>query len=386
MQNLHKNKCILLKKIIEESDTSLSKFAEIFLNYTGIKISRTGIFNLLNQGIMPKRIPDFKYHIEKIIKENFQQVLEKLNIKIEDIWNISKEMEETTMEKCEVLTNDAMAHFGVKVDPFMPVLTNENQVLMLQAHYYALENMRITAEMGLMTAITGQVGSGKTTVLAKFKRTINKQDKYIIIQPKTREIGRITTREILEAILNKLSDDKPKRNLEALSRQVEELLQKTANSGKRCILIIEESQDLHTNTIKKLKRLWEIGEDEFNPLLAIILIGQTELAYKLYGSQNMNLREVASRMTHVELGAINHELYDYIKHKCKMAGLQVEKIITKDAVDTLSARFISKDVNGKVTNIAYPNKVNNVMKLLMNTAAAAGEEIINNEVIEMAGI
>ena len=69
-----------------------------------------------------------------------------------------------------------------------------------------------------------------------------------------------------------------------------------------------------------------------------------------------------------------------------MAGLQVEKIITKDAVDTLSARFISKDVNGKVTNIAYPNKVNNVMKLLMNTAAAAGEEIINNEVIEMAGI
>ena len=140
MQNSHKNKCILLKKIIEESDTSLSKFAEIFLNYTGIKISRTGIFNLLNQGIMPKRIPDFKYHIEKIIKEDFQQVLEKLNIKIEDIWNISKEMEETTMEKCEVLTNDAMAHFGVKVDPFMPVLTNENQVLMLQAHYYVLEN------------------------------------------------------------------------------------------------------------------------------------------------------------------------------------------------------------------------------------------------------
>ena len=63
----------------------------------------------------------------------------------------------------------------------------------------------------------------------------------------------------------------------------------------------------------------------------------------------MNLREVASRMTHVELGAINHELYDYIKHKCKMAGLKVEKIITKDAEDKLSARFISKDVNGKIS-------------------------------------
>ena len=72
MQNSHKNKCILLKKVIEESDTSLSKFAEIFLIYTGFKISRSAIFNLLNQGIMPKRIPDFKYHIEKIIKENFQ--------------------------------------------------------------------------------------------------------------------------------------------------------------------------------------------------------------------------------------------------------------------------------------------------------------------------
>lgn len=377
---------ILLKSIIEESNISLSKFANDFSNYAHCHFSRGSANNLLNQGYIPKRIPDFKVVMENYITTNFKAVLEKLNINIKDIWKIKKYQKEDDMEQCVILSNEAREYFKLKIDPFMPILTNENQILMLQSHYYALENMRITAEMGVMTAITGQVGSGKTTVLAKFKRIINKQEKFIIIQPKTREIGRITTREILEAILYKLSDEKPKRNLESLSNQVETLLQESYDRGKRCILIIEEAQDLHTHTLKRLKRLWEIGEDELTPLLSIILIGQNELAYRLYGSQNMNLREVASRITHVELGAINNELYAYIQHKLKMAGISIDKVITKEAVNELSNKFTSKDTNGKISYIAYPNKINNTMKILLNSCVLYGEEIINPAVIELAGI
>ena len=152
--------------------------------------------------------------------------------------------------------------------------------------------------------------------------------------------------------------------------------------------LYEEAQDLHTHTLKRLKRLWEMRDEdeEITSLITIIMIAQPEFAYKLYGSQNTNLREVASRVTHVELGAINHELYEYFQHKFKTAGANIEKIITRDAVEELSKKFTSKDVNGKITYKAYPNKMNNVMKKLLNTAAAAVEEIINNDVIEMAGI
>lgn len=98
-----------------------------------------------------------------------------------------------------------------------------------------------------MTAITGQVGSGKTTVLIKFKSMMRSSGKCIVIQPDTQEINRITSREILEAILRKLSEEKPKRTLESLSNQVKNALIDLKNQGVKCILMLEEIQDLHTH-------------------------------------------------------------------------------------------------------------------------------------------
>lgn len=357
-----------LKAEIIKNNISLSEIIKKFSEEYGQNVSKTALSLFLNKGIEPKKIEDFSEKIEMIVKK----IINKENI----------------MEKCEILSREAMQHFKLSRDPFIPIYTNEKEILMLQAHYNALENMRITAELGLMTAITGEVGSGKSTVRIKFKSMMKKSGKCVIIQPDTQEINRITSREILEAILRKLSEEKPKRNLESLTNQVKNALINMKNQGVKCILMLEEAQDLHTHTLKRLKRLWEMRDEdeEITSLITIIMIAQPEFAYKLYGSQNTNLREVASRVTHVELGAINHELYEYFQHKFKTAGANIEKIITRDAVEELSKKFTSKDVNGKITYKAYPNKMNNEMKKLLNIACASGEEIINKDVIEMAGI
>lgn len=363
MQELHN-----LKTEIIKNNISLSVIIRKFSEEYGQNMSKTALSLFLNKGIEPKKINDMQEKIETILNKIINK---------EDI-----------MEKCEILSREAMKQFKLSRDPFIPIYTNEKEILMLQAHYDALENMRITAEFGLMTAITGEVGSGKSTVRIKFKSLMRNAGRCVIIQPDTQEINRITSREILEAILRKLSEEKPKRNLESLTNQVKNVLINMKNQGVKCILILEEAQDLHTHTLKRLKRLWEMRDenDEIISLITIIMIGQPELAYRLYGSQNTNLREVASRVTHVELGAINYELYEYFQHKFKTAGANIEKIITRDAVEELSKKFTSKDVNGKLSYKAYPNNMNNIMKKLLNTAAASGEEIINNEVIEMAGI
>lgn len=363
MKNLHD-----LKNKIEKSSISFSDIIRKFSEEYRQNLSKTALSLFLNKGIEPKKIEDFSEKIETILKKLINK---------EDI-----------MEKCEILSREAVKQFKLSRDPFVPIYTNEKEILMLQAHYDALENMRITAELGLMTAITGEVGSGKSTVRIKFKSIMRNSGRCIIIQPDTQEINRITSREILEAILRKLSDEKPKRNLESLTNQVKNTLINMKNQGVKCILMLEEAQDLHTHTLKRLKRLWEMRDenDEIISLITIIMIGQPELAYRLYGSQNTNLREVASRVTHVELGAINYELYEYFQHKFKIAGANIEKIITRDAVEELSKKFMAKDVNGKISYKAYPNKMNNVMKKLLNTATASGEEIINKDVVEMAGI
>lgn len=357
-----------LKTEILNNNISLSEIIKKFSEEYGQSLSKTALSLFLNKGIEPKKINNMQEKIETILKKLINK--------------------EDVMQKCEILSREAMQQFKLSRDPFAPIYTNEKEILMLQAHYDALENMRITAELGLMTAVTGQVGSGKSTVRIKFKSMMRKSGKCIIIQPDTQEINRITSREILEAILRKISEEKPKRNLESLTNQVKNALIDMKNQSVKCILILEEAQDLHTHTLKRLKRLWEMRDedDEITSLLTIIMIGQPEFAYRLYGSQNTNLREVASRVTNVELGAINYELYEYFQHKFKIAGVNIEKIITRDAVEELSKKFTSKDVNGKITYKAYPNEMNNIMKKLLNTAAASGEEIINQDVINMAGI
>lgn len=357
-----------LKTEILNNNISLTEIIKKFIEEYRQNLSKTALSLFLNKGIEPKKIEDFSEKIEFVLKK----ILNK----------------EDVMQKCEILSREAMQQFKLSRDPFAPIYTNEKEILMLQAHYDALENMRITAELGLMTAVTGQVGSGKTTVRIKFKSMMRNSGRCIIIQPDTQEINRITSREILEAILRKLSEEKPKRNLESLTNQVKNALIDMKNQGVKCILMLEEAQDLHTHTLKRLKRLWEMRDedDEITSLLTIIMIGQPEFIYRLYGSQNTNLREVASRVTHVELGAINYELYEYFQHKFKIAGANIEKIITRDAVEDISKKYTSKDINGKITYKAYPNEMNNIMKKLLNTAAASGEEIINQDVINIAGI
>lgn len=357
-----------LKTEILNNNISLTEIIKKFSEEYGQNLSKTALSLFLNKGVEPKKINNMYEKVKTILKKLINK--------------------EDVMQKCEILSREAMQQFKLSRDPFTPIYTNEKEILMLQAHYDALENMRITAELGLMTAVTGQVGSGKSTVRIKFKSMMRKSGKCIIIQPDTQEINRITSREILEAILRKLSEEKPKRNLESLTNQVKNALIDMKNQGVKCILILEEAQDLHTHTLKRLKRLWEMRDedDEITSLLTIIMIGQPEFAYRLYGSQNTNLREVASRVTNVELGAINYELYEYFQHKFKIAGANIEKIITRDAVEELSKKFTAKDVNGKITYKAYPNEMNNIMKKLLNTATASGEEIINQDVINMAGI
>ena len=168
---------------------------------------------------------------------------------------------------------------------------------------------------------------------------------------------------------------------ESLSRQVETLLKKHHDAGKRIILIIDEAQDLHNHTLKYLKRLWEL-RDGLTPLIGIILIGQIELATRLYSDNNLAVREVTARTIHAPLEPINESLKEYIAGKVKCVKGDASKLITDDAINELANILSIKDANGKVINKAYPLEVNNRIKRLMKQAYKQGVKVINKEFIQ----
>ena len=365
---------IALKKLIDEKNISSAQFIKRFKEITAEYMSKASLSLLLNEGKELKKITDFKAKIAKTYNS-----LTKENKSINELFEI--EQQEENMIESINLTYDELKHFGLSRDPFMPFITKESDIVMLDSHHYALEMKREARDTGQFTVITSEVGGGKTTMLGKFEAETKNLSDCIIVKVRTKDMDRCTTKDILAACVFDLSDDKPKRGAESLSRQVETLLKKHHDTGKRIILIIDEAQDLHTHTLKYLKRLWEL-RDGLTPLVGIILIGQSELATRLYSDNNLAVREVTARTIHAPLEPINESLKDYIAGKVKCVKGDYTKIITDDAIAALSDMLTLKDANKKQIYKAYPLDVNNRIKRLMKLAYEQGERVITKEFME----
>lgn len=365
---------IILKRLIDEKGISSATFIKRFKEITAENMSKASLSLLLKSGREMKKIADFKAKIVKTYNS-----LTKENKTIKELFELEQQ-EEDMLESIN-LTYDELKHFGLSRDPFLPFITKESEIVMLDSHYYALEMMRAARDTGQFTVITSEVGGGKTTVLGKFEAETKSLSDCIIVKVRTKDMDRCTTKDILAACVFDLSDDKPKRGAESLSRQVETLLKKHHDAGKRIILIIDEAQDLHTHTLKYLKRLWEL-RDGLTPLIGIILIGQIELASRLYSDNNLAVREVTARTIHAPLEPINDSLKQYISGKIKCVKGDINKLISDDGIDELSNILSIKDANGKVINKAYPLEVNNRIKMLMKEAYNQGVKVIDKEFIK----
>lgn len=372
-----------LKKVLEKAGYSLGGFQKLLQSY-GLQLSRSSTYNLINNGSIPKRINGFNEKFTAIIEDNFRKELQIMKIeknKILDEVSTKNLRLGGNMVNAIYLSQDAKHYFKLKSDPFAPYLSKLSDIIMLQSHYYADEIIKSAASAGLFAVITGEVGSGKTTVRDKFLEENKIGSHFIAIIPESKDASYLNAREIMSAIVYELSEDKPKRSMEALSRQVKKLLKQRQASGEKCVLLIDEAQDLHTNTLKYLKRLWEM-RNGLTALIGIVLIGQPELETRLYGQSNAEVREVTARTTHAKLEPINKELKQYLTHKIKQAGSNIDNVITDDAIELLSKKLTLQDRNNKVQQVAYPLETGNIMKLLMNKAVMSGEELITAGLVE----
>jgi type II secretory pathway predicted ATPase ExeA len=176
--------------------------------------------------------------------------------------------------------------FGLFKDPFTDDVANADDVYLNDASRFAAEYLYQTAKAGGMVALVGESGSGKTTIRRyAIDRMQAENQKVRVISPRIIDKGRLTASLICDAIIADCSTEKPRRTLEAKARQVEHILTNSSRSGFSHILMIEEAHDLSIQTLKYLKRFWEL-EDGFKKLLAIVLIGQIEMNAKLDESKN----------------------------------------------------------------------------------------------------
>jgi type II secretory pathway predicted ATPase ExeA len=176
--------------------------------------------------------------------------------------------------------------------------------------------------------------------------------------------------------------ERPRRTLEAKSRQVERILTSSSRAGYNHVLMIEEAHDITMQTLKYLKRFWEL-EDGFKKLLSIVLIGQVEMKLKLDESKNWEAREVIRRMEVLEIAPLGTgaEVATYLDIKFKRLGKEREKIIDDSGCDALARKLCRQTRTGVPYSVAYPLLINNWCQRAMNAATELGADCVDAEVV-----
>ncbi|MBV1905914.1 MAG: AAA family ATPase, partial [Pseudomonadales bacterium] len=169
---------------------------------------------------------------------------------------------------------------------------------------------------GGFVLLTGEVGTGKTTLLRSLLSQIpDNLDVAFILNPK------LTVKELLETLCEELGVPVNTHEVLGVKQFIDRLnrqLLKTHALGRSTVLIIDEAQNLSPEVLEQIRLLTNLETNE-KKLLRIILIGQPELSEILYRD---DLRQLAQRITaRYHLSALSSEdTYEYIYHRLKKSG------------------------------------------------------------------
>ena len=296
------------------------------------------------------------------------------------------------------LTSETRQHFKILRDPFWDELRSSADVFESDDIRYVRAAVRQTAQHGGFLAVTGESGAGKSTIrkdLLEWIRSDNKPieviEPYVVATSAASKSGRLlVAADIVGAVVRNLAPTKPLRSsLEARTHQMHQLLKEGASDGRKHVVVIEEAHDLAVPTLKAMKRFYE-QEDGFKKLLAIILIGQNELADKL-SEKDPEVREVVQRCELITLPPLDNNLGAYLNHKFKRVEADMATVLEPGAIDAIRAvlrRNETRSFGGKRTtqNVSkcHPLAVNNLVTRAMNMAAGISAKTVNAALIEAA--
>ena len=205
--------------------------------------------------------------------------------------------------------------FGLTEKPFA-ITPDPRYLFMSEQHGEALAHLIYgISESGGFIQLTGEVGTGKTTLVRTvLGRLPAEVDVALILNPQ------LTALEFLIAICEELSTPPPedRSSAKSLVDTLNRHLLAAHARGRRTILLVDEAQNLSPDVLEQLRLLTNL-ETAKQKLLQIILIAQPELRDILARD---NLRQLAQRVTgryHLE-PLSREESGQYIDHRLKVAG------------------------------------------------------------------
>ena len=209
-----------------------------------------------------------------------------------------------------------LAFFGLNEKPFS-ITPDPRYLYLSERHAEALAHLLYGInEAGGFVQLTGEVGTGKTTIVRSLLAQAPKNAEIaLILNP------RMTAPEFLLTICEELGIGVPDSATQSLKDLVDILSQyllRAHAGGRRVVLVVDEAQNLAPEVLEQVRLLTNL-ETNTQKLLQIILIGQPELRELLARNE---LRQLAQRITgRYHLNPLSaEETTAYVRHRLRVAG------------------------------------------------------------------
>lgn len=203
--------------------------------------------------------------------------------------------------------------FGFREGPFQ-LVPNPAYLFLSRSHEETMANLNYAIYQGEgFVEITGEVGTGKTTLCRAFLEKIeNETEAAYIFNPKLDSI------QLLKAINDEFGIRSDKNTIKDLIDVLNIFLMKKKASGKNVVLIIDEAQNLSNEVLEQLRLLSNLETNQ-SKLLQIIMVGQPELKDKLDSHELRQLGQRINVSSHL-LPLTAKETIEYVQHRLHIAS------------------------------------------------------------------
>jgi general secretion pathway protein A len=204
-------------------------------------------------------------------------------------------------------------YFGLKRPPFS-IAPDPRYLFMSGQHREALAHLLYGVRSdGGFVLLTGEVGTGKTTVCRRLLETLTKNVVVAFIIHPTLSVA-----ELLATVCDEFGIGYPRKaTIKILVDSINAFLLDLNARRKKAILIIEEAQNLSHDVLEQIRLLTNLETNE-RKLLQIILIGQPELRDKLARPEFKQLTQRIVARYHLE-ALSKAEVTNYVHHRLTVA-------------------------------------------------------------------
>lgn len=254
--------------------------------------------------------------------------------------------------------------YGLRELPFA-LTPDPRYIAFTPSHREAMANLHYGIESGKgLIVVTGEVGTGKTTVL---RWIMQRLDRTVLVAYIFNP--RLTVPEFYNYLATLL--DLPEWNDKSeLLLELGRTLESRHARGLRTVLIIDEAHGLSTAVLEEVRLLSNFESDAAKQL-QIVLTGQPELRDVLNNPELRQLKQRVALRCQIKALPNIEETERYITSRLLVAGAAHTDIFSPQAID-----FIFRCSEG------IPRNINNLCDNSLLAGYAAGAEVVTRAIVE----